>query len=106
MTQYFGIVANATPDFMDAKIPSYDRILNVLEHRAESAEQQLAEAKKDSARLDWLGRLAEVRVETDDGEGPTPPEWHVRGSLTGQSGISRESLRAAIDAAMQQEGQQ
>lgn len=66
----------------------------------------LETAQRDSKRMDWLGNLAEVRVETDDGDGPTCPEWHVRGSLTGQSGISRESLRAAIDAAMKQEGEQ
>ena len=57
----------------------------------------LEAAEQDSARLDWLhSTLGRVDVETDDGDGPTPPEWSVKS----MAGFGRGgSIRDAIDDA-------
>jgi hypothetical protein len=82
--------ANATENaaFIAAANPA--AILELLD-RVERAE-------KDSARLDWVIRNRDMRVQGDDHRG-----WHVLDCSDGLTFVVREegSFRSAIDAAME-----
>lgn len=75
--------------------------------RAEAAEKQLAEAKKDSARLHWLSENPQSIPYLEDGLWKIPYLMDGAGGFGGGVGeVSGRTLAAVIDAAMQQEVKQ
>lgn len=69
---------------------------------ARGLEAELAAAKADSARLDWLEQNLESHI-IDKDYGPDGGRWFITLPYEGNVTSKNDTLRAAIDAARKQQ---